>query len=123
MERESTRTLAIDHPGLALAVDFVATHFQSPVGVDQIVAVCGQSRRWLEEAFRRELDCSPGEFLKRMSVRAAREILSARPKIGLGELAALCGFSGTRQLKAVFERETGSGIKVSVNHPVEFKSL
>ena len=123
MERESTRTLAIDHPGLALAVDFVATHFQSPVGVDQIVAVCGQSRRWLEEAFRRELDCSPAEFLKRRRVRAAREILSARPKIGLGELAALCGFSGTRQLKAVFERETGSGIKVSVNHPVEFKSL
>jgi len=112
VERESTRTLAIDHPGLASAVDFVSEKFTEAIGVDQIVAASGQSRRWLEEAFRRELNCSPAGFLKRQRVEAAREILHKKPAIGPGELAASCGFSGTRQLNAVFERETGSTVKV-----------
>lgn len=111
MERESTRTLAIDHPALSLAVEFINENFHEPVGVDQIVAASGQSRRWLEETFRLELNCSPAEFLKRERVKSARDILRGEPAIGLGELARQCGFSGTRQLNAVFEREAGMEVK------------
>ena len=111
MERESTRTLAIDDPALAAAVDFVDSHFREPIGVDQIATASGRSRRWLEEAFRRELDCSPAEFLKRGRVRAVQELLQASRTIGPGELAAKCGFSGTRQLHAVFEKTTGMNVK------------
>lgn len=111
MERESTRTLAIDQPALAAAVNFVETHFREPIGVEQIVSASGRSRRWLEEAFRRELRCTPAGFLKRERVKAAREILRTKPDSTPGELAAECGFSGTRQLNAVFERETGTTVK------------
>ncbi len=111
MERESTQTLAIDHPALAAAVEFVRIRFREAVGVDQIVAASGQSRRWLEEAFRRELSCSPSEFLKRERVKAAQELIRSKSTIGPGEIAASCGFSGTRQLNAVFEREAGMSVK------------
>ncbi|MDF1741646.1 MAG: DNA-binding transcriptional regulator [Verrucomicrobiales bacterium] len=111
MERESTRTLAIDHPALAAAVDFVRLHYHEAVGVEQIVAASGQSRRWLEEAFRRELSCSPAGFLKRERVKACQRAIRSKPAIGPGELAIRCGFSGTRQLNAVFERETGVSVK------------
>ena len=110
-ERQSTRTLAIDHPGLAAAVQFVESRFHESVGVDQMVGASGQSRRWLEEAFRRELNCSPAEFLKRRRVKAVKKILGEEPAIGPGQLAARCGFSGSRQLNAVFERETGSSLR------------
>ncbi len=111
MERESTRTLAIDHPALAAAVEFVDSHFQEAIGVDHIVTASGQSRRWLEEAFRRELDCSPAEFLKRGRVHAVQRLLQENRTIGPGELASRCGFSGTRQLHAVFEKTTGTSVK------------
>ncbi len=111
MERESTRTLAIDHPALAMAVEFVRGNFHEQVGVEQIVAASGQSRRWLEEAFRRELSCSPAGFLKRERVKTCQRAIRSKPAIGRGELAAKCGFSGTRQLNAVFERETGMSVK------------
>ncbi|MDF1861175.1 MAG: DNA-binding transcriptional regulator [Verrucomicrobiales bacterium] len=111
MERESTRTLAIEHPSLVFAVDFVSSHFHEPIGVEQIALASGQSRRWLEGAFRRELNCSPADYLKQERVKVAKETLRASPAIGRGELAARCGFSGTRQLNAVFERETGRSVK------------
>ncbi len=110
-ERESTRTLAIDHPALAAAVQFVETHFREAIGVDQIVEASNQSRRWLEEAFRKELNCSPSEFLKRARVNAVVERLREQKNIGPGQLAAECGFSGTRQLNAAFEREKGVGVR------------
>lgn len=115
VERESTRTLAIDHPALAAAVEFIRAHLHEPIGVDQIVTASEQSRRWLEEAFRRELNCSPAEFLRRERVNQARRILRQSSAIRRGELAAKCGFSGTRQLNSVFERETGSSVKAFQN--------
>jgi LacI family transcriptional regulator len=110
-ERDSTQTLVIHHPALAAAVEFVDAHFHLNVGVTQMVESSGRSRRWLEDTFRRELRCSPAEFLKRCRVKAVVQRLSRRERSTLGVLAAQCGFSGTRQLNAAFEGETGLSVK------------
>ena len=110
-ERESTQTLSIDHPALADAVDFVSAHFHTNIGVVQIAAASGQSRRWLEDAFRRELNCSPAEFLQRRRVSAVVRHIREQGRSGLGIVAEKCGFSGTRQLNASFEREMRMSVK------------
>ena len=110
-ERESCRTLAVDSPELAEAIRFVESHCRKPLGVEQIAAACGRSRRWLEEAFRRELNCSPADFLRRQRVQLALRRLAEEPGVPLGVLAQECGFSGTRQLNAAFKREQGKAVR------------
>lgn len=110
-ECESTQTLAIDHPALATLVEFVNTHFHTNICVTQIMAASGQSRLWLEDAFRRELNCSPPEFLKRRRVTVAVRLLRQHSRCDPGALAAKCGFSGARQLNAAFEGEMGMNVK------------
>lgn len=92
-------------------MDFVSAHFHTNIGVVQIAAASGQSRRWLEDAFRRELNCSPAEFLQRRRVSAVVRHIREQGRSGLGIVAEKCGFSGTRQLNASFEREMRMSVK------------
>ena len=106
-KRESTETLAIDHPALAMAVEFLRSQYQQSLSVEQIAEASGKSRRWLEASFRSELNCSPAEFLGKIRVQEAQRRLENEPSIALGVLASECGFSGTRQLNTTFQREAG----------------
>lgn len=109
--RESTQTFAIDHPALREAVAFVEAHHAQPISVDQIAAAAGKSRRWIEDRFRAELQCSPSEFLRLVRVETATDLLSADQKLGIGELADRCGFSGTRQINAAFRAVAGMSVR------------
>jgi LacI family transcriptional regulator len=111
-ERDSTRTLAIDHPALAAAVKFMRTQYLSALSIDQIAGMTDKSRRWLEESFRKELNCSPSEFLGRIRVQEAKKRFEEDPSIGLGAVAKRCGFSGTRQMNTAFQRELGCSARV-----------
>lgn len=101
-ERESTKALAVERAELAAAIKFVETRLHASIGVDQIADACGKSRRWLEDAFRSELNCSPSEFLQRNRVGAAVAALDSSENPTLSQLAHGCGFSGSRQLNAAF---------------------
>lgn len=106
-ERESTQTLAVDHPGLVRVIDSIRAHYQEPLSVEQLAGVAEKSRRWLEEIFREELSISPAAFLERVRVGEAQKLLEENPSIALGHLATECGFSGTRQLNMAFQRILG----------------
>jgi len=110
-ERESTNALAVERPELAEVLRFVEARHREPIGVDQMAEACGKSRRWLEAAFRRELNCSPSAFLERRRVQAVIERMNREPAAGLGELARACGLSGTRQLHAAFKRVRGASAR------------
>ena len=114
-ERKSTGAIVTEHPALTAAVQFAGSHYAEPINVDQMASAAGRSRRWLEEAFRRELDRSPAEFLQRVRVDAATIRLEQEPSLNLGLLAADCGFSGTRQLNAAFLRLHGLSVRPYVN--------
>ena len=108
VERDSTKTLVIGHPALAAAVDLIYNEFQRPISVDDLAMASGKSRRWLEDAFRRELECSPAGLLSRVRVEQPLVRLEADDSFGLGELAAQRGFSGTRHMNQTFLREKGN---------------
>jgi LacI family transcriptional regulator len=106
-ERESTQSLAVERPELASALRYVGRNHSEPIGVDQIAEACGKSRRWLEDAFRCELNCSPSEFLQRHRVAAAVARLESDEHLTLSQIAHHCGFSGSRQLNAALRRVHG----------------
>jgi LacI family transcriptional regulator len=110
-ERESTGAFAVEHAALVAAVRFVEEHYGESIGVDQIAEASEKSRRWLEEAFRRELNRSPSEFLKETGVEAAGARLAEERGVGIGVLAGACGFSGTRQINEAFRRLKGVGVR------------
>ena len=110
-ERASTQTLAIDHPRLLAAIQFMEARLVDVISVDQVADASGKSRRWLEAIFRQELGCSPAKFLKRRRVQDAIGRLSNAPNVALGVLARKCGFTDTRQLNAAFREVVGMSVK------------
>lgn len=113
-ERASTESFAIDHPDLREAVRVAQAKFRQPIGVDELVAASGRSRRWLETSFANQINVSPSTFLARLRVREAVRLLEEENVVSLGEISARCGFTGTRQLNAHFLREFGIGAKAYV---------
>ena len=75
--------------------------------VADIVDANPRSRRWLEDAFVENLGCTPRTFIFRLRIREAQKLLTDNPDLQPGEVAARCGYSGTRQLNAHFRSELG----------------
>ena len=106
-DRQSTDSLAVDHPDLLKAIEYSREHFCKPIGVADIVDANPRSRRWLEDAFVENLGCTPRTFIFRLRIREAQKLLTDNPDLQPGEVAARCGYSGTRQLNAHFRSELG----------------
>ena len=106
-DRASTDSLAVDHPDLLSAVEFARSHFQEPIGVNNLVDATPRSRRWLEDAFLESLGCTPRAFIFRLRMREAQRLLVEEPELAQGEVARRCGYSGTRQMNAQFRSEMG----------------
>lgn len=99
-ERASTDSLGVEHPDLLSALRYAREHFREPIGVADLVRACPRSRRWLEEAFLEQLDCTPRSFLFRLRLKEAQRLLAQHPGLRRSEVARLSGYSGTRQLNA-----------------------
>lgn len=78
------------------ALDHMEQHAHEPIGVSDIAAVSGLSVRGLQDAFRRNLDVSPAEYLRRLRLdRVRRDLLAADPVSGatVGGIARRWGFA------------------------------
>ena len=110
-ERQSTDTLAVDRPELANAIHFVERRYRDAIGVEQIADACGKSRRWLEAAFREQLNTTPSAFLERHRLQRAVAMLENEPHLKLLKLAAANGFTDSRRLNGAFRRHFGLPVK------------
>lgn len=110
-ERSSTDSLAVDHPDLLTAVEWVRENYREPVGVSDMVDSNSRSRRWLEDAFLEQLGCTPRSFIFRLRIREAKRLLTEEPDLTPGDVAKRCGYSGTRQMNAHFRTELGVAAK------------
>ncbi len=110
-DRQSTDSLAVDHPDLLNAIEYSREHFREQIGVADIVEANPRSRRWLEDAFVEQLGCTPRTFLFRLRLREAQKLLTDSPDLLPGEVALRSGYSGTRQLNSHFRSEVGMTAK------------
>ncbi len=106
-ERESTEVHAFEQPQLATAIRFIEREFRRLLSVEDVATAAGRSRRWIEEAFRRELGLTPSAFLRQTRVRAVATEVTRDPAAHASQLAARCGFTTNRQMFRAFEKEMG----------------
>lgn len=107
VKRRSSDVLIVDHPGVALAIQYVHDHLSQVFGIEQLIQEAMTSRRSLELGFKRSLGCTPHDFLCRERVAKAKELLARPEKLKLSVIAAQCGFTDARRLRIVFERYEG----------------
>jgi LacI family transcriptional regulator len=105
--RQSTDTVAVDDPHVAAAVHYMIDHVGDRFGIQQVMHHVPVSRRQLELRFRRALGCTPYDYLCRVRVERAKQLLAAGKRTKMQNIAAACGFSTMERLRLVFQRLTG----------------
>ena len=95
-EREPLRDLQawiLDHPGADLSVDALARRVS-------------MSPRNFFRVFVREVGMTPGRFVERVRVEAARRLLEETSR-GIPDVAAACGFGSPETMRIAFRRSLG----------------
>ena len=95
-EREPLRELQawiVEHPGADLAIDALARRVS-------------MSPRNFFRVFVREVGMTPGRFVERARVEAARRLLEETARI-IPEIAAACGFGSSETMRIAFRRTLG----------------
>jgi LacI family transcriptional regulator len=106
LARRSSDVLAIDDELVAKAVRWIREHADRRLDVPTIARAIGGGRQRLERRFRRVLDRTVSEEVRRARVDAAKELLQTT-RAGLSEVAKRSGFSSAALLSAAFQRELG----------------
>ena len=87
---------AVGTATLRRAVAYVDGNADRPITVEDIATAAGTSARALQYAFRRHLDCTPREYLRRVRLeRAHRELQDAGPGDTVAAIALRWGFTST----------------------------
>jgi LacI family transcriptional regulator len=114
IRRQSTDVIVVDDAIAAACVAYVREHIGEVFGVEALTAHVGVSRRSLELIFRRSMGCTPYQFVCRVRVAHAKELLSLPNRSKLSDVAKACGFRDLRRFRLVFRRNE----KIS---PAEFR--
>lgn len=86
------------------AIAHIEAHAQRPLTLEDIASASGISSRGLQHAFRRELDTTPTEYLRRVRLSAAHDELRAGTAVSVAEVARRWGFSSASRF-ARYHRE------------------
>lgn len=98
----------VDSPSwLDRARAYVHDHAADPARVSDVAAAAGVHPVHLARVFRARLGLSPGEYLRRVRVRRAMEMLASGDD-ALATVAIRAGFCDQSELTKAFRRETGA---------------
>lgn len=86
------------------AIAFIEEHAREPLTLEEIAAASGMSSRGLQHAFRRALDTTPTEYLRRVRLSGAHEELRAGTAVSVADVARRWGFSSASRF-ARYHRE------------------
>ena len=88
------------------AVRWLEKHLAEKVSTDRLSAFMGYSRARLFTLFREHTGLSPNDYLTRLRIRRAKELLSGGDR-AVQDVAAACGFPDNGYFARVFKRQTG----------------
>lgn len=104
--RRSSEILAIEDAVVAQAVHWIRQNAHQHLNVPMVADAVGGGRKRLERRFRRALDRTVQEEIRRARVEIAMRLLRATDA-GLVEIAKQSGFSNAALLSIAFKREVG----------------
>ncbi|NBN64822.1 helix-turn-helix domain-containing protein [Pannonibacter tanglangensis] len=91
---------------ISRALEILRANLDGDIGLDQIASLCRVSRSYFYEAFRKELGCTPHEWVMRQRLERAQALLTAT-RMPLSEIAQQCGFADQSHLTRQFSRRLG----------------
>lgn len=104
LARESTAVTFVDNPKLNEAIKFIRANLGTYFSMDDVVAVTGCSRRWLETSFKTHLGNTPANYIQSLRIEKAKQLIADYPKLDLHEVSTKCGFSSKRHMVDVFRK-------------------
>jgi AraC family transcriptional regulator len=91
---------------LQRARDFMDVNLAQDPSLEEIARECGLSSGYFARAFKRSTGVSPHQWLTKMRVDRAKELLKD-PRCELADIALLCGFVDQSHFTRVFSRSEG----------------
>jgi LacI family transcriptional regulator, galactose operon repressor len=104
--RQSSDLMAVPDPQVSAALRFIREQADRPLHVQDVLREVPMARRALERRFRKWLQRSISEEIRRIHLERSRQLLS-QTDLPLSAVATQSGFTDGRQLSVVFRRETG----------------
>jgi LacI family transcriptional regulator len=104
--RRSSDVLAVDDPLVATAVRWIRANAGRRISVPTVARAIGCGRQRLERRFRRVLDRTVQEEIRRAHVDVAKALLDTTAA-SLAEIAKQSGFTNAALLSVAFQREFG----------------
>ena len=105
-ERRSTESLAIDHPKVLAALQFIRENAHQPIGMPDVVNYVAMSRSGLEKAFREHYIRPPMEELRQFRFALAQKMLRETNK-KIDTIAQQTGFQTSQNLCRSFQQRFG----------------
>ena len=90
---------------------WIADHLDADLSVDALARRVAMSPRNFCRVFMREVGMTPGRFVERVRVEAARRLLEDSAR-GVPQIAAACGFGSAETMRIAFRRALGVSPKV-----------
>ena len=100
--------MAIDDPHVTVAVRYIREHVGKWFGVEKLLKLVPVSRRRLEKRFKQFLGCTPHEYIYRVRIERAKQLLTGSEKMKIMDISAACGFPDTQRFRMVFVRLAGT---------------
>ncbi len=107
VQRRSTDSLAVAHPGVSKALRFIHDHAHEPIDMSDVVRSIGMSRSGLEKAFREHYIRSPMKELRQVRLGIAKKRLRESDE-SVFNIAIQSGFQSSHHLCRVFQNELGT---------------
>ena len=99
-------------PALLMAKQYMEEHYAQDVSVADIAVASGVSESLLFRLFHNEEHTTPVDYLRRIRIRNAEQMLLVFRERKISDVGAACGFSDPAYFCKVFKAETGMTPKI-----------
>ena len=89
------------------AVRYIESHYDTPLHVPELAALCHISPSYFYECFKREIGISPIEYKNKIMIRHAERSLIEHPDTSIEELSERLGFASAIYFRRLFKMQTG----------------
>jgi len=86
---------------------YLSTRYMEEISSDTLSAMFGFVPSYLSKVFRQQTGVSPTEYLTKLRVEKAKELLETKPGLLIREVAALVGYKDQYYFSKLFKKSTG----------------
>jgi AraC-like DNA-binding protein len=88
------------------AVTYMEKNYQRDLTVEEIADVCKLNRSYFSKLFKESVGCPPQEFLIRMRLSKATELMKTSPA-SIGDISSVCGYPNQLHFSRAFKKRYG----------------